>query len=195
MSGNKKLMLRNVLGAALVLSFAAVPAVFAADAAKTMYVGVGVGQSEIRDDFNCGVLAGCNADSKDTAWRVYGGKQMLDLLAVEMGYRSLGEGKLDYTGGSNKRKAKGLDMTAIGTLSVTDQITLMARGGLIRWVVETNADSATGITPLYGIGAKFGLTKEIALRLDWERLKDLGKYTTTGKSDYNTWTLGAMYSF
>jgi OOP family OmpA-OmpF porin len=195
MSGNKKLMVKNVLGAALALSFVAAPAAFAADAAKNMYVGIGVGQSEIRDDFGCGGITGCSSDNKDTAWRMYGGMQILDLLAVEMGYRDLGEGKLDYTGGSDKVKGKGVDMTAIGTLSVTDTITVMGRGGLMRWAVDTDSDSATGISPLYGIGAKFSLTKEVALRADWERLKNLGDYNTTGKSDVNTWTLGAMFSF
>jgi OOP family OmpA-OmpF porin len=195
MSGNKKLMVRNVLGAALVLSFVVAPAAFAADAAKNMYVGIGVGQSEVRDDFTCGSLAGCSVDSKDTAWRMYGGAQLLDLLAVEMGYRNLGEGKIESTGSSYKRKAKGIDMTAVGTLSVTDTITLMGRGGMMRWVVEDDSYSTTGMTPLYGIAAKFSLTKEIALRADWERLKDLGNYKTTGKSDYNMWTLGAMFSF
>ena len=196
MSGNKKLMVKNVLGAALVLSFTAAPAAFAADAAKTMYVGVGVGKAEIIDNLGCGGAAGCMPDTKDsTAWRIYGGKQIFDLLAVEMGYRNLGKSNLDSTGGSYEVKAKGVEMTAVGTLEVTDTFTMMARGGMMRWAVESDSHSETGMTPLYGMGAKLNLTKEVALRFDWDRLKDLGKYKTTGKSDYNMWTLGAMYNF
>jgi OOP family OmpA-OmpF porin len=202
---------KAALGMALTLMFTAAPSAFAAGE-KVWYGGVGVGQSKIKEDMICNALAGipgvsCSEDKKDTAWRIYGGNQFSKYGAVEFGYRNLGEGKanIDILGnaGDVTWKAKGFDIALVGTLPVSDSIGILGRIGMFHWDVDASAggvlsaagsEKAAGSSLTYGIGAQFGVAKDIAMRVELERMKDVGN-DSVGKSDLDVMSVGVTFNF
>jgi OOP family OmpA-OmpF porin len=197
MSGNKKQMVAGkVLGAALVLSLVAAPAAFAAgEQAKDLYAGVSLGQAKVKtDDYDL-------SDKTDTAWRMYGGKQFTQNVGVEFGYRNLGQAKFDAGASNNGEvRADGVDLAVVGTLPVTDAIGITARLGFFRWEANVSVDggmvaSAAGITPTYGVGAKFGISSDTAVRIEWDRMKDVGESVSTGQSDIDMISVGIVLNF
>jgi OOP family OmpA-OmpF porin len=197
MSGNKKQMVaRKVLGAALVLSFVVAPAAFAAgEQAKDLYAGVSLGQAKYKSsDVSF-------SDKTDTAWRIYGGKQFTQNVGVEFGYRNLGHAKFDAAAsGKGESRADGYDLAVVGTLPVTDAIGVTARLGLYRWEANSSVNggmtgSAASISPTYGVGAKLGIAKDVALRIEWDRMKEVGESISTGESDIDMISVGVVLNF
>ena len=50
----------------------------------------------------------------------------------------------------------------------------------------------------FGLGAGYAFTKQLAARLEWERLVDVGRAgsaTTTGEADQDSFWLGVTYRF
>jgi opacity protein-like surface antigen len=70
------------------------------------YVGVSGGQATFKT--NCSDLFTC--DKKDTAWKVYGGSGVNDVLGVELGYTDFG--KISANGGQIEAWAGTLSLTA-----------------------------------------------------------------------------------
>lgn len=161
----------------LALAAASTPALSQQDAG--WYGGLGIGQSEFKD--GCTGLTGC--DDKDTAFNIFGGYQFNQNLGAELGYTDLGEVSAAGAG----VEAKGFELTAVGTLPINQQFAVYGKLGFYRWDVDASAPGAsfseTGTDPTYGVGVKYNLTRNFALRAHWQRYQDLGDDATTGSSD------------
>ena len=158
--------------------------------------------------------ASSSVDDKDTAYRIHAGYQFHRYLAVEAGYVDLGRTSIHSTvqptGSLDTRiKAKGFDLSAVGMLPLGEQFMVFARIGA--FAAETRASfSGSGSVALssgeetqkkrttgavYGIGATYNFTPQLALRAEWNRYQKIGNDLTGGEFDAKTLTAGIQYRF
>lgn len=206
--------------AALVLAGSAVAAL-AADGG--WYAGVGVGSAKYKDMSSAaaeldalllaefGITATSTVDDSDTAWKLFAGYRFNKNFALEGSYADLGNAGLSYTapGGtaSGSWEGKAWSFAALGILPVTEQFEVFGKVGVHHWNVDLSLTATDGVDPfaiswddngtnwLYGLGASYSLTKNIAVRADWVRYQDVGDVDEIGKSDVDMWTLGIQYQF
>ena len=55
--------------------------------------------------------------------------------------------------------------------------------------------SATSTTAAFGVGLRYAVSKNIALRAQYEDLGNVGDEATTGKSKLSLWSLGVTFGF
>lgn len=180
-------------------SFLALPA-FAQDAG--FYVGGHVGQAEGRDACNDFNVPGVSCDDKDSAWRVLGGYQLNRNFAIEGAYTDLGELTASGPGGSVSAEANALELSGLGMFPLTNTLSLYGKAGVYRGEVEgrldsslisgTSKDDNTDLT--FGAGVKFDMTRNVALRAEWQRYNDMGGEDTT-ETDVDVLSVGVQYRF
>lgn len=199
MLGKKKQVVRNALGAALVLAFSVTPAAFAADTG--FYGIVGLGQSEV----DISAPAGVSVDNKDTSYFLGAGYRFNDYVSVEGGYLDLGEASVSASGGISGTYY-GIPFTATGTLSAKSEVNgwslgpkftlplgkqadLYGKVGYYFWDADTAASfsgtvvfggvtyaagasakvSSSGEDPYYGVGFAYRFTDRVGLLVDYTR--------------------------
>ena len=129
--------------------------------------------SQLEEDFS-----GFNLDTEATAYRLFGGFQIGDVLGLEAGYHSFGKFSetIDVGGfvSSTEIRADGWTAGGILGLPLTDQLSLFGRAGIFVWDVDVEVDgfsvSVPGDeNPYYGAGAKLDFTPNLSLIADWTR--------------------------
>jgi OOP family OmpA-OmpF porin len=189
------------------------------------YAGASAGQarlpfrtSSLNDQFlDLGFAsASTESDRRDTAYRLFGGWQINNYLALEAGYADLGRfsfrssvtpaGNLDA-----KYKIKGAELAMVAMAPVWDRVNLFARGGLFRGNMDasfagsgsvellsgTDTRSRKSSKSVYAAGALFAIAPQVNLRAEWARYKrpDLGDGILEGKANIDMWTIGLAYQF
>jgi OOP family OmpA-OmpF porin len=172
---------------------------FAAPAAaqdRGFYVGGSLGQSEHSDQCE-DVPGGISCDDKDTAWKVFGGYQFNRYFAVEGGYTNLGEATASAPGVTVTDEATAFEVVAVGMYPVIDRLSVYGKVGLFRGEIErssnnpavdTGTNSQTDIT--FGVGLRYDITRQIAVRAEWQRYTDVGELT-----DIDVISIGALFKF
>jgi OOP family OmpA-OmpF porin len=56
-------------------------------------------------------------------------------------------------------------------------------------------NGADGFDSTYGLGVQYNVNKDVGLRMEWERINNMGHETTTGKTDANLISIGVIYRF
>lgn len=198
-------------------SFAAV----AADAG--WYAGIGFGSGKYKDMPSAaeidaellaeyGIVATSTVYDTDTAWKLFAGYRFNKNFALEGSYADLGKatwnstvtvpaaGTVNFSG-----KGKAWSLAALGILPVTEQFEVFGKIGAQRWNVDASvtatgggggaADSSddSGTSWLFGVGASYSFTKNLAVRAEWERYKNVGDENNTGQLDVDVWSLGVQY--
>ena len=186
---------RSVAIAALVLF----PAVAAAQAqpGSGAYIGASIGQM---DAGNGDCDPGFSCDSKDTAWKIFGGYKFSPYIAVEGTYGDWGE--ISQSGSvfgipiSATGEIWSVGVAAVGMLPLGgDRFSLFGKVGLL-YTEQKVTVTATGFftqtekrdeTELhFGFGALFNITPNFSLRGEWERLED---------SEVDIISIGAQFRF
>lgn len=137
---------------------------------NTWYGGVGFGITNMDDD-----VLGTNVDDDDIGWKLFGGYQFLDNLAVEGAWASLGEHKA-LTAAS---KTTGFAIEAVGTVPIQDNFDIFGKLGGFFWSSEQTNTSAVpptvdddGVDLTAGLGVSWQLPKDmiqnVAIRGEWE---------------------------
>ncbi len=135
------------------------------------YIGASAGRSRFATDcvgsdaFACG--------SHDTGWKVYAGGDVNRFLGLEVGYTDFG--KVSGSGGDAKAWAGNLDFTF--GVPVAHGFRVFAKAGGVYGRSNVSADPATladigqrsGWGSTYGVGGTFALSKQLLLRVDWDR--------------------------
>ena len=169
--------------------------------AQGFYIGASVGQSDA-DDSNAvpGLITSGTVDGKDTGFKFFGGYQFNQNFGLELAWVDLGKASysgtfsgLPVTGGSVK--TSGLNVSAVGTLPLGAGFALFGKAGIFAW--EATANDTTGGLPFsgkddgadfsFGVGASYDLTKNFAIRAEWERFKAVG--------DIDLLSVGLVYRF
>ena len=167
------------------------------------YGGLGIGQSTFVGACD-GISSPDSCQEKDTAWKIFGGYQFNRNFAGEFGYTDLGKTTLSLAGfGSASTGANGFELTGVGSLPVNQQLSVYGRLGFFLWNVDFKdgtglfggSASASGMGLTFGFGASFNVATNAALRLEWQRYKDLGDANTTGKGDIDLIGAGLVVKF
>jgi len=169
--------------------------------AQGFYIGGSVGQSDY-DDNNAipDLITSGSVDGSDTGFKIFGGYQFNQHFGLELSWVDLGKagysgrfGAANVTGGTVD--ASGLNFSAVGTLPLGSNFALFGKIGFFVW--ESDASDLTGGLPFsgtadgsdvsYGIGASLNFTRNLGIRVEWERFKAVG--------DIDLLSIGVVFRF
>jgi OOP family OmpA-OmpF porin len=174
--------------AALALSAIAAASAQAAD----FYIGASGGTT----DWKVADEPGASIDKSDTGYKFMLGAQFHPNFALEGGYVDLGKAK--YSGAYvGDIKGTGWFVDAVGLWPMSPQWTLLGKVGVFNGkakgtVVGLGSASDSGTDAKFGLGVQYSLSKNLALRGEWERYRfDV----FNDKGDVDLWSLGVKFSF
>lgn len=178
-------MLKRQMVAAAV---AATGMLFSAGAFAQAYVGGTVGRS-IVNTTGCSASQGCKGEANMA--KLLAGYSFNENFGLEASYADLGK----VSAGNVTAKGKAIDLAAIARAEVASGVSAFLKGGLS--YTKTNGilgDNAT--EAVYGIGATYSLTKQVALRAEWETRKVQYKLTQNGwQETQRNLSVGVQYTF
>jgi OOP family OmpA-OmpF porin len=178
-----------VLAVAGSLGFAS--AGFAQESPNHVYAGATFGQAHWR--------SGClstspSCDDTDRALRVFGGYQINRILAAEIGFHNLGKA----TGSTAAIKGNAWEALAVAAWPITGGLSAYGKLGIFRGNVEGSGallpNKETNYGPTFGIGAQLDVSRNVALRGEWQSYPKLGG-STLPKTDINVMSAGALWRF
>ncbi|HET7364656.1 MAG TPA: outer membrane beta-barrel protein [Burkholderiales bacterium] len=203
-------MKKSGLCAVLASGLALCSGAFAQDAVKGFYAGLSLGQSKFR---SCSSSAGAtlsNCSDTDTAWKIFAGHQFSPNFAWEVGYNDFGRVSSDAVatiGGSTfagnaKVEATAWELSGIGSLPLASQFSIYGKLGAYYAKTESGTNLSSVSTSAtnhnsnftFGLGARYDVTRNIALRAEWQRFPKVGA-DTTGKGDIDVLAIGGLYRF
>lgn len=172
-----------------------------ASASAQVYVGATAGQSKWNDD--CKATTKC--DTSSTAYKVFGGYNIDKNFAVEASYFSLGKisatASVGQTTASAEVKGNGFEIAGVAKHDFTEEFGGFAKLGVARVKADANSvvpglasfsQDTTSTQPVFGLGVTYKISKEIALRGEFEsRRAKLGN----DKETVNNFSVGVQYSF
>lgn len=168
-----KLMKASLVVAGLALSAAA---------SAQVYGGASIGRSQLSDDCQGQISCGTNA----TSYKLFSGYQFHPNFAVEASYSNLGKFKSSYADvgstQSTQVKTSSFELAAVGNHQFTSELSGFAKLGIASvkaegefWGTGTApayaSASTTSTQPVWGLGVNYKLTKELALRAEFESRK------------------------
>jgi len=180
------------------------------------YGGVSVGESRADVDPHAqtsGLLPGSSAataisDTKDTAYRLFGGYQFHQNMAVEAGFFNLGHSTftaVTVPAGSlaGRTKVQGVNLDLVGTLPLTEQLSLLGRVGVQR-TRSTSSVSGTGAAASVvdshkrngndyklGVGVQYAFHRGVWLRAELERYRVKG--AVSGRNHVNLLSVSLVF--
>lgn len=158
--------MKRVLFALSLACFA--PPAFAAEA--PWYVAGALGVSDFG---SCPGGAAC--DASDQAYKVYAGYRFSRWIAVEAGYSDLGKTTATAGDSVTETKPRGVTAHVVGLWPLSERFSLLGRLGVIYGDSKVTGTAPTrnekGAEFAGGAGIHFDLTRDIALRLEWERFR------------------------
>jgi OmpA-OmpF porin, OOP family len=169
-------------------------------------------------------------DATGSAGKLFGGYRFNPYLALEASYADLGRDTLAtrFLGGDpaqpsairTTRKVAGFGADLLVGAPLGARALLFARLGAFRSRLEASAELSGNVVfnpgnpderarsttrnetvAHYGIGGEWALTRDVALRLEWERYAKVGKafeiggIGTTGEADMDAWFAGVALRF
>jgi opacity protein-like surface antigen len=178
------------------------------------WIGVSVGNSQFSSGSNIinssNTLSGISPDStvdSDTAWKIYLGIPFNKYLGLELGYAKLGDqsirGIFNGNPASSRATSTAYLFDLVGNFEFNESFSLLGKLGFHRWGVNDDTlkntintgNGADGFDATYGLGVQYNVNKDVGLRMEWERIKEMGHEGTTGKIDADLITIGVTYKF
>jgi OOP family OmpA-OmpF porin len=161
------------------------------------YAGLSIGQSDA-SDVNCSGAGSC--DKKDTAWKIFGGYQFNRYIAAEAGYTGLGKTKGSTSAGAFEVKANAWELLAVGSYPIgTSGFAPYVKAGAYRGEAKLSGDfgsaKETNNDLTYGIGVRYDIVRNFAVRAEWQRYSGLGGGSVGNDSDVDVISIGALYKF
>lgn len=165
------------------------------------YVGGSLGQSSFDKEIVRELITLGTVDTSDTGFKVFGGYQFNRNVGLEVAYVDLG--KASYSGFAGpdpviggKVEVTGVNLSAIGAWPVAPNFDVFGKIGFLSW--EDKASDVTGGVPFsdkiegtdlsFGFGAAWHLTRNVRLRVEWERFR-------VDDTDADLFSVGAVYKF
>ncbi len=173
-----------------------------ASASAQVYVGGSVGQSKWNVDCN---EAGVTCDKTNNSYKLFGGYNIDKNFAIEGGYFSLGKvtanAKVGTVNASAEAKGTGFEIAGVLKHDFENGFGAFAKAGVARVKVDASASvpatfslskDTTSTQPVVGLGFTYAVSKEIALRGEFEsRRVKIGD----DKNTVNNFSVGVQYSF
>ena len=156
------------------------------------HAGISFGQSKL-DDLSC--TPGLRCDDKDQAFKLYAGGRFSNIFGLEVGVLNIGK----FYANGGEADGWGADAALIAGIPIGANSAIFGKLGVIYARTEISATAPVisegkerGFGGRWGVGAQLGLTKEWALRADFDRyrLPFPGDHR-----DLETMMLGVQYTF
>jgi OOP family OmpA-OmpF porin len=157
------------------------------------YVGGTLGRAKTKDACaRLGPAASC--DDTDTAWRILGGYQFNRNFSTEIGYHDFGSASIP---GADVR-ANAWEWVGIGSIPA-GPVSLYAKAGLYRGESKGGGAAAglkeTNTTWTAGLGVQYDLTRQFAVRGEWQRYPKLWGSSLGGNADVDVLSVGGIFRF
>jgi OOP family OmpA-OmpF porin len=155
------------------------------------HAGISFGQSKL-DDVTC--TPGFSCDDKDQAFKLYAGGRFSNIFGLEVGVLNIGK----FAANGGEADGWGADAALIAGIPIGANSSIFGKLGVIYARTELSAavgggtGKERGFGGRWGIGGQLGLTKEWALRADFDRyrLPFPGDHR-----DLETMMVGVQYTF
>ncbi|MBW7982441.1 porin OmpA [Enterobacillus tribolii] len=135
----------------------------------------------------------------------YLGYQANQYLGFELGYDWLGRMQYKGNDANGAFKAQGVQLSAKLSYPIMDDLDIYTRLGGMVWRADGTAwkagegrfkDNDTGVSPLAAAGVEYALTKNIATRLEYQYVSNIGDAQTVGaRPDNSLLSVGIAYRF
>lgn len=179
------------------------------------WIGFSVGNTKFTNGSNI-VTPGTNnlsgispqtTQNSDSAWKIYLGIPFNKNFGLELGYAKLGDQYITGTRGaaaaSSRATSTAYLMNLIGNYDINDKLSLLGKAGIHRWGVNDDTtvggvgatNGADGFDFTYGLGVQYNLNSDVGLRLEWDKVNNMGHEGTTGKIDASLISIGVVYKF
>lgn len=152
-----------------------------------IYLGGGLGQSKFKEWCDTGgstaiTLTACK--DTDRAWKLFGGYQFNRYLAAEASYIDWGEVTATALSGGQSvdvsANQHSYGIAAVGSLALGPQFSVFGKLGFVHTEQQTRRISPNPSTVdrdetelHYGLGVKYGLARNWAVRAEWENTEKL----------------------
>jgi OOP family OmpA-OmpF porin len=175
--------------------FATASLLAAAAHADGFSVGANVGGSDYRGDS----IGGLSTDRSGTAYKLFGGYTINPYFSVEGGYADLGH----FNSDGGRLRARGIFADAVGTYPLGYNVSALGRLGVFTGRLSENNDAASltapntyqsgsGTSLKLGGGLQYDLSKQVALRGEWEQYHF---DAIDSKPKVNLFSVGVNYKF
>lgn len=151
---------------------------------KTYYLGGSIGQST--GDSFCDGASSCQ--DSDTAWKLFGGYEVLNNISIEGAYLNLGDIRRD----GESSDVSAFAAYGVGSLPVTERFDAFAKLGATYWSSDNTEGDESGFGIAYGLGAKMTFNETTKLRAEWEKVLNVD--TGSSETDVNIITIGVELS-
>jgi len=164
------------------------------------------------------VTATGSGEDSSLGGKLFVGYNFNKYLALEGFYTNFGEFKttasvtngVDTISLVESYKTSGFGVAGLGMWSISNSFSLFGKFGLVYWNMQYQAtlndpipppysesvsDSANGLSPLFGIGAKFDFSERFGIRAEYERYLNIGKKDTTGQFDIDLISVSGVVRF
>ena len=139
---------------------AAVTLLWSSAGQAEIFLGAGIGQSDIDDSAHAVSL-----DETDSAWKLYGGMMFTDNFGFEAGWTDLG----DASSGAVDTETEAMYAAGVIAAPLVENFSVYAKLGIAFWDQDINTSNYDGEDLMYGIGAKYRLADQFHVRLEWEQ--------------------------
>jgi OOP family OmpA-OmpF porin len=177
-------------GVGCLTAAAAALAVVSGPAAATepgFYLGVGVGEAtygdiEELDNYCTDYSITCTTDKKDTAYKIIGGYQFNNFIALEASWVDLGSIKAEASVGGPatiEADVSGVAINIVPQIPIGDVGAIYGKAGLLVWSGDAKASapalgledsaSADGAGLTLGVGAAVNFAQNVTVRVEYER--------------------------
>lgn len=173
------------------------------------YTGAKLGWSQYHDTNFYGnkfppLPADVSADKNQLAAGAFAGYQVSPYLGFELGYDWLG--RMPYKGVTSNAafKAQGVQVTAKIGYPIGDAFDIYTRLGALAWRADSkynngliqNRENDTGVSPVFAGGVEWAVTPNIATRLEYQWISNIGDANTVGtRPDNGQLSVGVSYRF
>jgi len=130
-------------------------------------------------------------DDEESAWRLFGGYRASRNFAAELGYIDLGEMNI----GGTSANASAWELVGLGIVPLTGQISGYGKLGFYRGQAKGGGLTERRTDLTFGLGAQYEVSRNVGVRLEWQRYTDFGGGSFGGVVDQDVLSLNAIYRF
>ena len=176
--------MKKIIAPALVC--ASILAVASAHAQSGFSLGGNIGGSRYKGDD----VGGLSTDRSDAGGKLFGGYQFSPYFGLEAGYAHLGK----FGSAVGEVEGDGAFVDAVGTFPVGSNFSVLGRVGAFNGKLDNSllgSERATNVK--YGAGLQYDLSKNTAIRGEWERYRF--DAPAGGSADTDLYSIGVNYRF
>lgn len=179
---------------------------------NTWYTGAKLGWSNYQgtaNHFEGTSIGNGPTHRSDVGAGAFAGYQYNQYMGFELGYDWLG--RMAYKGSVDNGafRAQGIQLTTKLSYPVMEDLDVYTRLGAMVWRADSSAtintgkvgqtsrsDNDTGVSPVFALGTEYALTQDIAARVEYQWINNIGDKETLGaRPDNGMLSVGVAYRF